>query len=157
MKRDDITSLFPDATQEQIDKIMSINGNDINKAKGDSEALKTQLAEANTALEALKTASGDGGELAQIKQLAASLKTELDGMKAAESLRLMREKVAKETKVPASLLTGETEEDCTAQANSILEFAKPKYPNLPDGGEVLGEPKSPATRDKFAAWAKENL
>lgn len=158
MKRDDITSLFPDATTEQIDKLMGINGNDINKAKSDAETLKTQLAEAQTALEALKATSGDAGELAQAKQLAATLQTELDGMKAAESLRLMREKVAKETKVPAALLTGETEEDCTAQANSILEFAKPAYPILKDGGEVSASNVSKSTtRDQFAEWAKENL
>ena len=41
MKRDDITALFPDATAEQIDKLMSINGSDINKAKGDLENIKS--------------------------------------------------------------------------------------------------------------------
>ena len=152
MKRDDITSLFPDATTEQIDKLMGINGNDINKAKGDAETLKTQLAEAQTALEALKATSGDAGELAQAKQLAATLQTELDGMKAAESLRLMREKVAKETKVPAALLTGETEEDCTAQAQGIVDFAKPSaYPVIRDGGEVSATQKA-TPKDAFVDW-----
>ena len=32
MKREDITKQFPDATKEQIDAIMAINGEDINKA-----------------------------------------------------------------------------------------------------------------------------
>ena len=155
MKRDDITALFPDATKEQIDKLMGINGNDINKAKGDAETLKTQLAEAQTALEALKATSGDD-ELVQAKQLASDLKKELDGMKAAETLRVMREKVAAEKKVPVSLLTGKTEEDCASQADSILAFAKPTYPRVADGGEVSINTKS-ATRDQFAEWAKENL
>ena len=70
----------------------------------------------------------------------------------------MREKVSTDKKIPASLLTGETEEACSAQADAILAFAKtaPGYPHLPDGGEPGGAPK-PATRDKFADWAKENL
>ncbi len=155
MKRDDITALFPDATAEQIDKLMGINGNDINKAKGDLENIKSQLATALADNEQLKN-NTNTDELNAAKQLAADLKTELDGMKAAESLRVMREKVAAEKKVPVSLLTGETEEDCASQADSILAFAKPTYPRVADGGEVNINTKS-ATRDQFAEWAKDNL
>ena len=155
MKREDITSIFPEATKEQIDKLMGINGNDINKAKADTETLTTQLAAARSEIETLK-ANSNADELEQTKQLASSLQTELDGMKAKDALRQIREKVSKATKVPADLLTGETEEDCTAQANSILEFAKPTYPRVPDAGEVGITPDSP-TREKFADWAKENL
>ena len=155
MKREDITSLFPDATKEQIDKLMGINGNDINKAKSDTETLTTQLAAARSEIETLK-ANSNADELEQARQLASSLQTELDGMKAADVLRQMRERVSKATKVPVELLTGETEEACTAQANSILEFAKPPYPRVPDAGEVGITPDSP-TREKFADWAKENL
>ena len=155
MKREDITSIFPEATKEQIDKLMGINGNDINKAKADTETLTTQLAAARSEIETLK-ANSNADELEQTKQLASSLQTELDGMKAKDALRQIREKVSKATKVPADLLTGETEEACTAQANSILEFAKPTYPRVPDAGEVGISPNSP-TREKFADCAKENL
>ena len=155
MKRDDITALFPDATAEQIDKLMSINGSDINKAKGDLENIKSQLATALADNEQLKN-NTNTDELVKAKQLASDLQKELDGMKAAESLRVMREKVAAEKKVPVSLLTGETEEDCASQADSILAFAKPTYPRVADGGEVNINTKS-ATRDQFAEWAKENL
>ena len=110
MKRDDITALFPDATAEQIDKLMGINGNDINKAKGDLENIKSQFAAANAELEQLKTQTNTD-ELVQAKQLASDLQKELDGMKAAESLRVMREKVAAEKKVPVKLLTGATEDE----------------------------------------------
>jgi len=69
----------------------------------------------------------------------------------------VREKVSGEKKVPASLLTGETEETCTAQADAILAFAKSgSYPNVPDGGEA-NPTNTLATRDKFANWAKDNL
>ena len=33
MKRDDITTLFPDATADQIKAVMKLNGDDINNAK----------------------------------------------------------------------------------------------------------------------------
>ena len=112
---------------------------------------KKQLPE----LEQLKN-SNDAHELATAKQLAADLKKELDGMKATEALRVMREKVAADKKVPVNLLTGETEDECASQADSILAFAKPTYPNVRDGGEVGAVTKA-STRDQFADWAKENL
>lgn len=147
MKRDDITALFPDATKEQIDKLMAINGADINAAKGDLDAVKNQLTTAQGEIETLK-ANSNADELEQARQLASSLQTELDGMKAKDALRQIREKVSKATKVPADLLTGETEEACTAQANSILEFAKPTYPRVPDAGEVT----KPVSTGSNAAW-----
>ena len=156
MKRDDLTALFPDATTEQIDTLMGINGADINKAKGDLETLKTQLATAQSEIETLKSGGVNEDEFNAAKQLAATLQTELDGMKAAEAVRLVREKVAQEKKVPVHLLTGDTEEDCASQADSILAFAKPTYPNVKDGGEVAPNNKK-ATRDQFAEWAKEIL
>lgn len=44
MKRDFIESLGIE-DKEVIDKIMAENGNDINKAKGELETIKTQLAD----------------------------------------------------------------------------------------------------------------
>ena len=37
MKRTDITELFPDAPKETIDKIMSLNGADVNAKNNDGE------------------------------------------------------------------------------------------------------------------------
>lgn len=153
MKRTDITALFPDATEEQISSIMNLNGADINKAKGDLTSLQGQLKTAQDELQQLKAGGDDSPLKAQID----ALQSELNGMKQAESLRTMRSKVAGEKKVPAELLTGETEEACAAQADSILAFAKSSgYPAVPDGGEVRTPPSS-QTRDKFAEWAKDNL
>ena len=159
MKREQISEIFPDATKEQIDKLMGINGTDINSAKGDLDGLKGQLATAQAELAKLKEASsGPADALKEASAAIKALQTELDTMKKAEALRTMREKVSAEKKIPASLLTGEDEAACSAQADAILEFAKtaPGYPHLPDGGEPGGTPKT-ATRDKFADWAKENL
>lgn len=147
MKRTDITSLFPEATDEQINALMNINGNDINNAKKGVEDLQLSLKDAQTKL---AEAEGNSTALQEAIDRANGLQSELDTMKAAETVRLTREEVAKSVGVPAHLLTAETKEDCEAQAQQILEFAKPsKYPSVPDGGEPIGTPKK-ETRDQFA-------
>lgn len=154
MKRTDITELFPEATAEQIDKLMALNGQDINKAKGELDTIKGQLTEAQAEILKYK---GKPGSLEEITARANALQTELDSMKHAEELRTIRAKVSSEHKVPADLLTGETEEACTEQAKAILAFAKPSgYPSLRDNGEIHTQPSS-KNREKFAEWAKEIL
>ncbi|MBR3272600.1 MAG: hypothetical protein IKF98_01660 [Clostridia bacterium] len=151
MKRTDITALFPDATDEQIQKIMDLNGSDINKAKDGMEALRGQLTAAQAAIDELKAKpSGDA-------EKAAALQKELDELKAANTLRDLRARISKETGVPASLLTETTEEACKTQAEAIKSFAGGSgYPRLPDGGESR-VPSSTATRDKFASWFQEAM
>lgn len=158
MKRSDITDIWPEATKEQIDKILGINGTDVNGAKGELDGLKAQLTDALAELQKLKDgAAGKLDELKEAKDAITALQNELNGMKHAETVRLMREKVSGAKKVPANLLTGETEEACAAQADAILAFAKAgSYPTVPDGGEP-GKPAAIATRDKFAEWAKDFL
>ena len=151
MKRSDITTIFPDATDDQIQKIMDLNGGDINRAKGDLENLRGQLTAAQSQIEELKKApSADSAKLAEVT-------AELNGLKQANSLRELRERVSKETGVPASLLTGETEESCKAQADGIKAYAQPAgYPQIRDGGEPLTPPAS-STRDQFANWMEQSL
>ena len=158
MQRKDITDLFPDATKEQIDKLMGINGTDINTAKGELTSLQTQLTAAQGEIQKLKDgAAGKPDELAEAKRAIENLTNELNGMKHADAVRQVREKVSGEKKVPAGLLTGETEEACTAQADAILAFAKSgSYPSIPDGGEA-GRGGSASTREQFAEWAKNFL
>lgn len=146
MKRTDITELFPEAPKEAIDKLMAINGADVNASKAEIEDLKQKLA-----------AAANSDELQKAQQQAAQLQQELDAMKAAETIRLTREKVAGEKKIPAHLLTGDTEEACAKQADEILAFAQPSgYPQIRDGGDPRNPP-APTTRQKFADWAKDNL
>lgn len=152
MKRTDITSLFPEATDEQIKALMDINGNDINNAKKGVEELQTSLNDANARLAEMENTST---ALQEAIDKANGLQSELDSMKAAETLRLTREEVAKSIGVPAHLLTAGTKEECEAQAQQILEFAKPsKYPSVPDGGEPIGNPQK-TTREQFAEYFNE--
>lgn len=71
-------------------------------------------------------------------------KAELDALNAANAQRDMRARVAAATGVPVELLTGDTEEACTAQAQAALKFAKPvnSYPDVRDGEPYLA-PSAP--------------
>lgn len=151
MKRTDITNLFPEATDEQVKALMDINGADINRVKEQLKEATSQLAEATSQLEAMKNSNTEE-ELAHERERAQKLADELNGIKTAEKIRGIREKVSKELNVPADLLTAETEEDCTAQANAILSFARPAgYPQVRDGGEV-SKTGNLSTRQQFADW-----
>ena len=89
-----------------------------------------------------------------------AVKNELATLKASNAIRDIREKVAGEKKVPASLLTGDTEEACRQQADAILAFAGTAQtgsaPTVPDGGEVHTTPGG-STRDQFAEWFQSAL
>lgn len=150
MKREDITALFPEATKEQLDKLMAINGQDIQHAKSGADDLQTKLTAANAELEKLKKSSE---ELERLKGVEAELNT----LKAANTLREMREKVSEATGVPVKLLTGDTEEDCTAWAKSLKEYTQ-SAANLPipNGGEPSGSGGGPSTAEQFATWS-ENI
>lgn len=162
MKRTDITELFPEASKEAIDKLMAINGADVNSAKGNLGSLTTELETAKSELAKLKASkpSEQPDELKQATEAIAALRKELEGMKTAETTRTMREKVAADKKIPAALLTGDTEDDCNAQADAILAFASSSggYPQVRDAGESGGAGAGATkTRDKFAEWAKDNF
>ena len=141
MKREDITKLFPDATKDQIDKIMNLNGEDISKAKGDAEKtqgdLDTYRADLETAQKRIQELEKAGNDLQAAKDRAAALETELNGLKDANRIRDIRAAVAKETGVPMELLTADSEDACKAQAKGIMDYAKGgNYPDVRDGGET---------------------
>lgn len=158
MKRTDITELFPDASKEAIDKLMGINGADVNAAKAEAETIRGQLKTATDKVAELEGKTAKAEDLQKALQRAEAAENELAGLKLSNQLREIRESVAKTKGVPASLLTGDSEETCTAQADAILAFAKPSgYPKLPDGGEAQAQTLGKTARDKFADWAKENI
>ena len=62
-----------------------------------------------------------------------ALQQQLDAIAVDKARREMKQKVSDATGVPVELLTGETEEACTAQAQAIRAYTNP-YPNVKDGG-----------------------
>ena len=117
-------------TQDEVNAIVGKRLADEKAKYSDYDALKEKAAKFDAAEEAQKT------ELQKAVERANSLESELTAMKKAEEIRTAREKVATETGVPAALLTGETEEDCKAQAEAIKAYATPNgYPKVKDAGE----------------------
>ena len=77
---------------------------------------------------------------------------QLDTLTKANAQRDMRTKVSAATGVPADLLTGDTEEACTTQAQAIMNFAKPAaYPSVKDGGDPYHVPSTPDVAAKAFA------
>lgn len=138
-------------TQAELDKIV---GERLSRERAKYEGfdeLKAKAAKFDEMEEANKT------ELQKMSEKAQALQTELDSLKKAATIRDLRDKVAKETGVPASLLTGDTEEACKAQAEAIKEFANPSsYPTVKDGGEIHNLTKR-TSKEAFADFVSEVL
>ena len=132
-------------TQAELDAIV---GDRLKRERAKYEGFETFKAKAEK-LDAIEEQSKT--ELEKATEKATALQAELDRLKRADEIRALRERISTETGVPASLLTAETEEDCTAQAKAIMAFAKPSYPAVKDGGEVSGSSKR-TTRQQFADW-----
>lgn len=85
-------------------------------------------------------------------------KAQLDALNSANARRDMIARVAAATGCPAELLTGDTEEACTAQAQAITAFAKSQqpagYPNVKDGVTPMHLPTQANTADSFSRAIK---
>ena len=117
----------------------------------DYDELKPKAAKFDEQVEAGKS------ELQKATEKASSLQAELDALKQAESIRVMREEVANAKGIPAKLLTGTTAEECEAQAADLLAWAEKTgsgYPKVPDGGDPLST--KPA-REQFAEWLNSQI
>lgn len=132
-------------TQDELNAIVS----DRVKREREKHADYATLKEKAERLDQLEEASKS--EIQKITEKADRLQQELDQIRQAEAIRNIRAKVAKETGIPESLLTGSTEEDCTAQAEAIKAFATPSYPSIRDAGEVAGTTGG-STAQQFAQW-----
>lgn len=93
MKREDISKLFPEATEEQISALLDINSRDIGKAKGDSAKAQSDLDAANAAL---KEAQNTIAALEAAKGDTEALQKQIDDYKAADEKRKADEKAAAE-------------------------------------------------------------
>lgn len=99
MKREEIKAIFPDATDEQLDKVMGINGSDVEKAKAKTTALEAEIKDKkeafdtlNAEFEKLKTA---GASAEDWKTKFETLQAENDEKaKKAEADRILKEKSA---------------------------------------------------------------
>ena len=97
MKREEIKAIFPDITDEQLDKVMALHGAEIEKTKAKVTALETELKEKkeafdnlNTEFETLKISNASGEEWQKKYE---ALKADIDAKeKQAEADRIVKEK-----------------------------------------------------------------
>jgi hypothetical protein len=138
-------------TQSELNAIISDRLKRESEKYANYETLKEKASRFDEIEEASKT------ELQKANERAAKLETELSQLRKNEEIRTIREKVATEHGIPASLLSGDSEETCTEQAKALLEFkSAATYPTVKDGGEIQNNLKR-STRDEFADWANENF
>lgn len=132
-------------TQDELNAIVR----DRVKREREAHADYAELKEKADKLDKLEEASKS--EIQRVTERAEKLQQELDTIKQAEKIRAIRSTVAKETGIPEHLLTGDTEEDCRAQAEAIKAFATPTYPQVRDAGEVANT-SGGSTAQQFARW-----
>lgn len=139
-------------TQADVDRIVADRLKRDREKYADYDVLKEKAAKLDEIDEKNKS------ELQKATEKASALQAELDGLKKAAQIRAIREKVASATGVPASFLTGETEDDCTEQAKALGEWKNPSaYPNVRDAGEANVSQGKKSTREQFAAWFNSNI
>lgn len=138
-------------TQEELNAIVQDRLTRDRQKYADYDELKEKAGKFDQLEEASKS------ELQKMTEKADALQTELDKLKSENLVREARQKVAAETGVPVTLLTGSTEEECKAQAEAINAYARPaSYPRVKDGGEPLKRGET-STRDQFADWLDQSL
>lgn len=137
-------------TQEEVDRII---GERLGREKAkfaDYDDLKEKAAKFDEIEEANKT------ELQKATEKAESLQAELDSLKKAEEIRLMKEAVSTETGVPVALITATEKEAAMEQANAIKQYADPGHPTVRDAGEVT-HTKKQSTREQFSDWFEKQF
>lgn len=134
-------------TQADLDRIVKDRLTREREKYGDYDALKAKADKFDEIEEASKT------ELQKAQERAQAVEQELNKLKQANELRDLRQKIATETGVPVHLLTATSEEDLKTQAGQIMDFARPGYPVVRDGGEIPAiPPVKKSTADQFADW-----
>ena len=109
MKRDEIRGIIPDITDEALDKIMNLNGDDINAAKGDTKKLEDDLKAAQDTIKKLEENKGD----------IEKLQKELDDYKQAEADRKKAEEEAAANKAISDRFDG-----CVGDKKFINDFTR---------------------------------
>lgn len=138
-------------TQAELDAIVTERLKRDRAKYADYDEIKAKAAKFDEAEEASKT------ELQKATEKAEALQRQVEAMTRADEIRKIRENVATETGVPVNLLSGETAEECKAQADGILAFAKPAgYPQVKDAGELKNKMSSGSTAQQFADWFDKN-
>lgn len=131
-------------TQDEVNELMGKVRRETREKYADYDELSKKAKAYDEAQEASKT------ELEKAREESAKAIDELNALKAEKARSELRQKVSKETGVPADLISGDDEEAMTANAKAIAEYAKKASTTAPadKGGAARRGGKS--TADLFA-------
>lgn len=150
--QDDAQNTEKTFTQAELDAIVRDRLKRDREKYADYDSLKEKAAR----LDEIEAANKS--ELEKANEKVKSLQEKLDSIEKAQEISAMRTKIATENNVPTDLLTGDTEEECTAQAEKLKEYisASGVPMSVSDGGEVVKSGKLDPGK-VFAKWAEERL
>jgi hypothetical protein len=138
-------------TQAELDQIVQDRLLRERNKYADYDAMKEKAAKLDEIEEASKS------ELQKAQERAEKLESELTQMKHEIEVRQIRDKVAQETGVPATLLNGDTEDACAEQAKAIIQFKSSSgYPVVRDRGETQ-HITTLKPEDQFKEWFNANF
>lgn len=145
-------------TQDELNAIVQKRVLETQRKYADYDTMKEKAGKYDAAQEAGKS------ELEKATSKADKYEKMYNDLVAQNKINGIRAGVSEKTGVPASLLTGATEEECQAQAEAILAFAKPAdvaggdpgYPAVRDTGETRATGKK-TTADLFGDWMNQNF
>lgn len=103
MKREDVTTIFPGATDEQVSALLNAIGGELNPLKGNNTKLSNQLAETATAL--TSSQANEAALTAQINELNKQLESHMSD----EERIAARERAAEEKEREFALKSSELE------------------------------------------------
>ena len=171
MKRDEVKAIVPSITDEQLDRVMDLNGADIERQKQtiatlttERDAARTQLGEANKKLEGYdpewktKAERAESNARAQVEALQSDFAAEsaVSGLKfSSESAKkaFLAELKAKKLTLQEGKLLGFDDFLADYKKTDPGAFAS-GYPNVKDGGDPTHTPGG-TPRDQFAAWFEQ--
>jgi chromosome segregation ATPase len=105
-------------TQDEVNELMGKVRRETREKYADYDDLAKKAKAYDEAQEAAKT------ELEKAREESAKAIDELNALKAEKARSELRQKVSKETGVPADLISGDDEESMTASAQAIADYAK---------------------------------
>lgn len=161
MKREQVTKIFKDATDEQINAILDVNSGDIGKAKGDFDTQKTQLEEAQktiksyeTQLDELKNTLANGENFKEKFEL---LQKKIEDEKAeAEKVRKEQEAETEFTNRFNALLSENTKFVNDLTKDGVYRQFKDAIANPENKGKGDKEIYEMLTKDKDGIFANPN-
>ena len=176
MKREDVKSVVPGITEEQLQQLMDMHSSDIgthkqsiDTLKAERDAARSQLADANKKLEGYDPEWKSKAEQAQLQaqQQVDMLKTQYAAASAAAAIRFTSDGARKSFLADLHAKKLPLQDDGTLLGfdDFVKSYRKADpgafapdgaYPNVKDGGTPNHKPTG-STREQFAAWFNEQF